>query len=159
MGLAVAGYHLEKSNAKHKVAVIITDGENNAGVIHPETAASMLSEIGISFYVIAVGTAGEVPLDYTDPYTKIRRTGIFDSRYDAESLYRLSLSGGGTFIAAANTESFKTAFSQLGNSEISIQKSRVINRKKSLSFQVLISAIILLASVKFLKRYFLGAVI
>jgi len=159
MGLAVAAFHLEKSNAKRKVAVLITDGENNAGAIHPETAASMLREIGVSFWVIAVGSTGEVPIDYLDPYTKIRRTGIFDSRYDTESLRRLSAAGGGTFIAAPSVDSFAAAFSKLDDSEITVQRSRVINRLRSCSLQFLIPAILLLAAVRFIRRNVLGAML
>jgi len=159
MGLAVAAYHLEKSNAKYKTAVIITDGENNAGELHPETAAAMLREMGVSFWVIAVGSAGEVPIDYTDPYTKIRRTGIFDSRYDPESLRRMSASGGGTFIIAPSAESFAAAFSQLDSAEITVQRPRIIYHRKSLFFQFLVSAILLLTGVRFIRRNLLGAVL
>jgi len=159
MGLAVAAYHLEKSNAKHKTAVIITDGENNAGELHPETAAAMLREMGISFWVIAVGSGGEVPIDYTDPYTKIRRTGIFDSRYNPESLRRMSASGGGTFIIAPSAESFAAAFSQLDNTEITVQRPRIIYHRKPLFFQFLISTVLLLAGVRFIRRNLLGAVL
>ena len=159
MGLAVAAFHLEKSNAKRKVAVLITDGENNAGAIHPETAAAMLREIGVSFWVIAVGSTGEVPIDYLDPYTKIRRTGIFDSRYDAENLRRLSAAGGGTFIAAPSVDSFAAAFSQLDDNEITVQRSRVINKLRSCSLQFLIPAVLLLAAVTFIRRNILGAML
>jgi len=159
MGIATAAYHLDKSNAKRKVAVIITDGENNAGAIHPETAAGLLREIGVSFWVIAVGSAGEVPIDYTDPYTRIRRTGIFDSRYDIESLRRLSAAGGGTFVYAPSADSFAAAFSLLDDAEITIQRSRVVNRLNSVSFQFLLTAVILLAIVKFVRRFILGAMI
>jgi len=159
MGLAVASYHLEKSNAKHKVAVIITDGENNAGAIHPETAAGFLLDIGASFWVIAIGSAGEVPIDYTDPYTKIRRTGLFDSRYDSESLRRLSAAGGGTFLYASNADSFSSAFSQLDLSEITIQRSRNIIRRFSVFFHFFIPAVFLIVSVNFIRRNMLGAII
>ena len=159
MGLSVAAYHLDKSEAKRKVAVLITDGENNAGAIHPETAAGFIREMGISFYVIAVGSTGEVPIDYTDPFTKIRRTGIFDSRYNAESLRRLSAVGGGTFITAPSADSFAAAFSQLDENEITIQRSRIVRRQSSIAFQLLIAAVVLIASVKFIRRYFLGAML
>jgi len=158
-GLAVAAYHLEKSNAKRKAAILITDGENNAGAIHPETAAGLLREIGVSFWVIAVGSAGEVPIDYLDPYTRIRRTGIFDSRYDIESLRRLSVLGGGTFIPAPSTEAFAAAFSQLDDAEMTVQRSRIIHRRRELVFQFLFSAVFILAAVRFIRRYLLGAVI
>jgi len=158
-GLAVAAYHLEKSNAKRKAAVLITDGENNAGEIHPETAASLLRDMGVSFWVIAVGSAGEVPIDYIDPYTRIRRTGMFDSRYDIESLRRLSVSGGGTFFAAYSTEAFASAFSLLDDTEITVQRQRVIHRRRSLSFQFLLTGIFLLMSVRLIRRHLLGAII
>ncbi|MCL2251097.1 MAG: VWA domain-containing protein [Treponema sp.] len=159
MGIAVASFHMEKSNAKRKVAVLITDGENNAGAIHPETAADFLRETNASFWVIAIGSAGEVPIDYTDPYTNIRRTGIFDSRYNTESLRRLASAGGGTFIAAPNLENLMSAFSQLDNSEITIQRSKVINKRNSVLLHFFIPAVFLLASVRFIRRNILGAIL
>jgi Ca-activated chloride channel family protein len=156
MGLSTAALHLEKSNAKRKAAVLITDGENNAGSVHPETAAAMLRDMDVSFWVIAVGSAGEVPIDYIDPYTRIRSTGTFDSRYDAESLRRLSVSGGGTFIAAPSSEAFTAAFSQLDDSEITIQIPKIINRRRSFSLFLLILASALLLAVRLIRRVFLN---
>jgi Ca-activated chloride channel family protein len=158
MGLAVAAYHLEKSKAKRRIVVLITDGENNAGAIHPETAASMLRDMGVSLWVIGIGTPGEVPIDYTDPYTKVRRTGIFDSRYDTESLRSLSNAGSGTFIFAPSADSFASAFSQLDDREMTVQISRVINRRRSISLYFLIPAIVLVAGVK-LSRRIMGAIL
>jgi Ca-activated chloride channel family protein len=152
MGLAAAAYHLDKSNAKRKIAVLITDGENNAGAIHPEAAAAMLHEIGISLWVIGIGSAGEVPIDYLDPFTKVRRTGRLDSRFNIESLRRLSIAGGGTFIYAPTTSSFASAFSKLDEGEITVQISRLINRRHSVSIYYLIPAIMLTAAVWLLRR-------
>ena len=159
MGLATAAYHLDKSNAPRKAVVLITDGENNAGAIHPETAALMLRDMNISLWVIALGSAGEVPIDYTDPYTKIRRTGVFDSRFDIESLRRLSFSGGGTFIAAPSADSLAAAFSQLNESEITVQRSRIINRRQSLFLHFFLPALLLLTAVRFTRRNLLGAIL
>ncbi|MDR2731274.1 MAG: VWA domain-containing protein [Treponema sp.] len=159
MGLAVAAYHLEKSKAKRKVTVLITDGENNAGAVHPETAASMLREMGVSLWVIGAGSAGEVPIDYTDPYTKIRRTGLFDSRFDTEALRRLSAAGGGTYIFAPSAGAFASAFSRLDDSEIIIRRSRVIYRRKSIYLPFLLTAFGLLIPVKFIRRVILGALL
>ena len=159
MGIAIAAYHLEKSNAKHKVAVLITDGENNAGAIHPETAAGFLRDIGASFWVIAIGSTGEVPIDYTDPYTKIRRTGLFDSRYDIESLRRISNAGGGTFLYASSADTFSFAFEQLDSSEITIQRSRIVNRRVSIFLYFFVPAVFFIITVKFFRRNILGAMI
>jgi Ca-activated chloride channel family protein len=159
MGIAVAAYQLEKSNARRKVAVLITDGESNAGVIHPETAANLLREMGVSFWLIAVGSAGEVPIDYIDPFTRIRHTGIFDSRYDVESLRRLAAAGGGTLIIAPSADSFAAAFSQLDDNEITVLRSRVIHRRHPVSFQFLITGVLILVAVKFIRRVLLGAMV
>jgi Ca-activated chloride channel family protein len=156
MGISTAAFHLEKSNAKRKTAVLITDGENNAGSVHPETAAAMLRDMDVSFWVIAVGSAGEVPIDYIDPYTRIRSTGTFDSRFDPESLRRLSVSGGGTYIAAPSSQAFSSAFSQLDDSEITIQIPRVINRRRSFSLFLLILAAAMLTAVRLTRRVFLN---
>lgn len=158
MGIAVAASHLEKSNAKRKAAVLITDGENNAGAIHPETAAAMLRETGVSFWIIGIGQTGEVPIDYVDPFTKVRRSGRFDSRYDTESLRRLSLSGGGTFIYAPTADNFAAAFSQVDDAEMIVQISRVVKRSRSITLYFLIPAIILLVGVKFSRRL-MGAIL
>lgn len=159
MGLTVAAYHLDKSDARHKAAVIITDGENNAGHIHPETAAAILYDMGISFYVIAVGSAGEVPIDYLDPFTRIRRTGIFDSRFDIASLRRLSDIGGGTFIYAPSADAFAAAFAQLDDAELTVQRSRVIYKRQSLFLQFFIPAVLLLIAVRFIRLRVLGAIV
>jgi Ca-activated chloride channel family protein len=159
MGLAVAAHHINKSNAKRKVVALITDGENNAGAIHPETAASMLGEMGVSFWIIGVGSSGEVPIDYIDPYTRIRRTGTFDSRFNAESLRHLSLIGRGTYVAAPGAESFSAAFSQLDDTEMTVLRSRVIEKRSSRSLLFLVPAVFLLIFVRFIRHYLLGAII
>jgi Ca-activated chloride channel family protein len=157
MGLAIAAYHLERSNARRRIAVLITDGENNAGAIHPETAASMLRETGVSLWIIGIGSAGEVPIDYVDPFTRVRRTGIYDSRFDTESLRRLSIAGGGTYIFAPTADAFAAAFSQLDDGEMTVQISRIINLRRSCFFHFVIPAIVMLAAVK-LSRRLLGAI-
>ena len=159
MGLTVAAYHLDKSTARRKAAVIITDGENNAGHIHPETAAAVLRDMGISFYVIAVGSAGEVPIDYLDPFTRIRRTGIFDSRFDVTSLRRLSDIGGGTFIFAPSADAFAAAFAQVDDAELTVQRSRIIQKRQSLFLQFFITAVLLLVVVRFIRQKILGAIV
>lgn len=158
-GLAVAGYHLQKSNAKRKVAVLITDGENNAGSIQPETAAAMLRDMDISLWVIGIGSTGVVPIDYVDPHTGIRQAGTFDSRFSTESLQRLSFAGNGAYIAAPSANTFAAAFSKIDDAEMIIRRSSVINRRKPVFLPFLLSAVVLLAGARFIRCYALGALI
>ena len=157
MGLAVAAYHLNKSTAPRRAAVLISDGENNAGEIHPETAAAMFKDTGISLWIIGIGSSGEVPIDYIDPFTRLRRTGLFDSRYDTESLRKISLAGGGVWIAAPSVDAFAAAFARIDDRETVVRRAGVVTRTRPCHLPFMIAAVSLIAAVYFIRRFFLGA--
>jgi len=157
MGLAVAAYHLDMSAAQRKAVVIITDGENNAGAIHPETAAVMVADAGASLWVIGIGSGGEVPIDYVDPFTRMRRTGLFDSRYNTEDLRKISEAGNGTWISAPSADAFAAAFNRLDEQEIVVRRSGSVTRSRPCHFPFLAIALSLIAVSRFIKRFFLGA--
>jgi Ca-activated chloride channel family protein len=59
--LATALNRLRDSDAKSRVVVLITDGDNNAGQISPLDAAAMGAALKIPVYTILVGKGGKVP--------------------------------------------------------------------------------------------------
>jgi Ca-activated chloride channel homolog len=59
--LATSLNRLRDSDAKSRVVVLITDGDNNAGQISPLDAASMGAALKIPVYTILVGKGGKVP--------------------------------------------------------------------------------------------------
>jgi Ca-activated chloride channel family protein len=158
-GLALAGFHIRKSHAPRRAVVLITDGENNAGSIHPETAAAMLGEIGVSLWVIGVGSGGEIPISYVDPVTLMRRTGTFESRYDPENLKKIAEKANGRWIHAPQSELFAEAFSRLDQGEMVIRRSGTIRREEPLYVFFLSASLALLWGVRFVRRYILGALI
>jgi Ca-activated chloride channel family protein len=157
MGLAIAAYHLDKSTAPRKAAVLISDGENNAGAIHPETAAAMVRDTGASLWVIGVGSGGEVPIDYLDPVTRVRRTGLFDSRYDTEALQRISSAGGGTWISAPSADALASAFARLDDREMVVRRSGTVTRSRPCHMSFMIAAVGLIVIARLIRRFFLGA--
>jgi Ca-activated chloride channel family protein len=157
MGLAIASYHLKKSTARRKAAVLISDGENNAGAIHPHTAAAMLAGAGASLWVIGVGSGGEVPIDYTDPYTKIRLTGLYDSRYDTDSLKKIAMSGGGTWIQAASADALEAAFSALDEKEMTIRRAGTDVKSRPFFMPFLICALSFIIFSNFIRKFIMGA--
>jgi len=56
MGLATALDRLRDSEAKSRVVVLLTDGENNAGKIDPLKAAEAAKALGVKVYTIGVGS-------------------------------------------------------------------------------------------------------
>jgi Ca-activated chloride channel family protein len=59
--LAVSLNRLRDSEARSRVVVLITDGDNNAGKISPRDAAAMAKTFNIPVYTILVGKGGKVP--------------------------------------------------------------------------------------------------
>lgn len=59
--LATATNRLRDSDAKSKVVVLITDGDNNAGQISPLEAAQIAAKLHIKIFTILVGKGGMVP--------------------------------------------------------------------------------------------------
>ena len=157
--LALAAYHIHRSQAPRRAVVLITDGENNAGEIHPETAAALLGEIGVSLWVIGVGSSGIIPIDYVDPFTNMRRSGFYDSRYDPEVLRSLAAKANGHWVHAPEVEAFAAAFSRLDEEEMVIRRSVSIRREEPLYAYFIIAALVLLWGVRFIRRYILGALL
>ena len=157
--LALAAYHISRSQAPRRAVVLITDGENNAGEIHPETAAAMLGDLGVSLWVIGVGSTGIIPIDYVDPFTNMRRSGFYDSRYDPEVLMSLAASGNGHWVHAPEADAFAAAFSRLDQEELVIRRSASIRREEPLYVFFIIAALSLLWGVRLVRRYILGALL
>ena len=59
--LATAVNRLRESDAKSRVIILLTDGDNNAGNISPLQAAAVAKEMGIKVFPILIGKGGRVP--------------------------------------------------------------------------------------------------
>jgi Ca-activated chloride channel family protein len=59
--IATAVNRLRESDARSKVVILITDGDNNAGQISPLEAARIARTLGIRVFTILVGKGGVVP--------------------------------------------------------------------------------------------------
>jgi Ca-activated chloride channel family protein len=157
MGLAVAAFHLENSAAPRRAVVLLTDGENNAGAIHPETAAAMFPRRGISLWIIGLGSSGEVAIDYVDPQSRMRRTGTFESRFNPESLKALARAGEGTYISAPSGAALAEAFSRISGGEMTVGRSAPFTRRRPCHIPFILAALGLITGVRLVKKYVLGA--
>src|SRR5205823_6792507 len=59
--MAAAGNRLNDKHSKSRAVVLLTDGDNNAGKIPPNTAAEALKALRIKLYAIGIGTNGVPP--------------------------------------------------------------------------------------------------
>ncbi|BDG10275.1 vWA domain-containing protein [Anaeromyxobacter paludicola] len=59
--VATALNRLRESDAKSRVVILLTDGDNNAGQVSPLEAARIAKEMGVPVFPILVGRGGVVP--------------------------------------------------------------------------------------------------
>lgn len=65
--MAVGIKRLKDLEAKSKILILMTDGQNTAGDISPEIATELAQELGIKIYTIGIGQEGEVPFQINTP--------------------------------------------------------------------------------------------
>ncbi|MCL2011533.1 MAG: VWA domain-containing protein [Cystobacterineae bacterium] len=98
--LASALLRLRNSEAKSKVIVLITDGENNAGLLSPLDAAHIAASYNIPIYTILVGKGGKVPFPRNDPLFGVIEWIEIDIPINSELLEEVSaISGGNAYIS------------------------------------------------------------
>lgn len=123
-GLATAINRLRESNAKSKVIILLTDGENNRGEIAPLTAAEITRDQGIRVYTIGVGTRGTAPyptVDFFGNPTVVQAKVQIDEKILGEIA---DLTGGRYFRATDNAklQSIYDEINQLEKSKVEISQ-------------------------------------
>lgn len=108
--LAIAIEHLlDASEADERVIVLLTDGENNAGDISPEKAASLAGEAGIRIHTIGLDGEGA------------GRRGLFDALtrrgVDARQLQRIAELADGRSFVARGGRSLQEVYTELDRIE------------------------------------------
>ena len=117
IGLTTAIYHLVSSAAPKKCIVLITDGENNAGEIHIETAANLANEKGITIYALGIGTKGSVPIEYIDKKSGKIRSGFYESDFNAEPLQKIAGIANGKYFGIENLNELSSSLSEISQNE------------------------------------------
>ena len=153
-GLSSAIFHLAASKAPSKCVVLITDGENNAGEIHPDTAARLATENNVTIYAVGIGTRGSVPLDYKDPYTGKEYTGYLDSNFDSRPLEKIALGSGGRYYGVENLPALSLALNAITKRQ-SVAQNYFLRNVNTQYYDEFIFAAILTFALSWLIRRFL----
>lgn len=147
-GLATALSRLNKSDAKSKVVVLVTDGANNSGEIDPDTATDIAKAMQVKIYTVGVGKGGvaPIPVRAQDPFTGqiVRRTVNMEVPIDEALLKRIAERTGGAFFSATDEASFRDIFNRIDALETSRLKSVSFRRFQELFDGFLQAALALL---------------
>lgn len=121
-GLMNALARLEKSNAKSRVVVLLTDGKDNASVISPVRAAEVAQSLGVKVYTVGVGKrSGKILSFQQNPWTGDISWGERDitpeEGIDESTLKAVAQKTGGKFYRAENKEQLENIYAEIDQLE------------------------------------------
>ncbi|MBN2381405.1 VWA domain-containing protein [bacterium] len=127
IGMAIANSvnRLRDSNAKSRIIILLTDGENNSGAIDPITGAQLAQATDIKIFTVGAGTnSGFAPIKVDDPFwgTSYRRIPV---QIDEKTLSKIAELTGGQYHRATDASQLQQIYreiSQMEKSEIEVKK-------------------------------------
>jgi len=120
MGLATAINRLKNSEAISKVAIILTDGENNKGSIPPVTAAEIAKKFGIRVYTIGVGSNGSARMPMQDQFGRTVYQNV-PVKIDEKTLKKIAKIADGKYFRATNKKSLENIYKEIDK----LEKSKI----------------------------------
>lgn len=120
VAMANAAGRLKDSQAKSRVMIFMTDGENNSGTIDPETGLEIAKGYGIKVYSIGIGKDGptRIPVYTRDIFgQKVKTYQPFESTVNEDLLQRMAKETGGKYYRAENGDALKKVFNDIDNLE------------------------------------------
>jgi len=115
-GLALAVERLRHLEVASKVAILLTDGVNNAGDIDPLHAADLAAQHGIKVYVIGAGTTGLAPVPVQLPGGRVvLRQAMVE--IDEDTLRKIAARTGGRYFHAADADALSGVIEEIDQLE------------------------------------------
>jgi len=125
MALATAASRLERSQAKSKVILLLTDGENNAGSVAPRDAARACRALGLRVFTIGIGRKEGSPVPVELPtgqrvYARNADGSIALTKLDEALLTEIAQTTGGEYHHAADPGALQAVYESIWK----LEKSR-----------------------------------
>jgi Ca-activated chloride channel family protein len=122
--ISAGANRLREIQAKSKILVLMTDGQNNAGKVPPVTAAEAAQALGIRVYTIGVGSKGVARVPYVNVFGQ---KAYVDQKVDIdeEVLTKIAQMTGGKYFRAQNTSALRKIYDeidQLEKTEVEVKK-------------------------------------
>jgi len=118
-GLATGVDRLRNSPSKSKVIILLTDGENNGGLIDPNTAKEIAKSVGVRVYTIGMGTEGYAPVPVQTPGGVVMQREKVN--IDEKLLTQIATETGGRYYRAKDNESLSNIYKEIDQ----LEKSRI----------------------------------
>lgn len=151
MALSVGMNRLKKSDAASKVMILVTDGDNNAGTINPNTAADMAKDLGIKIYTIGVGTDETIIPVQVFGQTQYQQV---EGGLNEDLLKSIADTTGGQYYRARDAKALSGIFSDINQLEKTEYTKDNRQQYTELAFPLIKGALLLLLAGIFFDRYY-----
>lgn len=141
-GLARAVAGLSDSDAKSRVIVLLSDGENRTGVLTPDEAAQFAKDQGVKVYTIGIGSTGTAPFRQVDQFGRVSYISQ-PVMLDAVALTRIADATGGRYFNAKNHKSLEEVVAAIDELETSEREETVYTDYRELFGTILLPGIAL----------------
>lgn len=116
-GLAMALARLEKAATETKIVILLSDGDNNSGIVDPDEAAAIAARRGIKVYAIGVGSDG----GKAHPRLMASAFGYgilqSDESFDEGQLKSIATKTGGMYFSVNDTQGLEAALAEIDRLE------------------------------------------
>ena len=114
--IASACNRLKDKEAKSKIVVLLTDGDNNAGKVTPATAAEAAKALGIKVYTVGAGTRGYAPVPVQDMFGRTVYQNV-KVEVDEKTLTEIATMTNAQYYRATDGKSLEEIFGQIDKLE------------------------------------------
>lgn len=150
VAMAAGAARLKDSQAKSRVMIFLTDGENNSGVISPETGLEIAKGYGIKIYSVGIGKSGptQLPIYSTDIFgNKTKRYQKFESTVNDELLGQMAEVTDGKYFRATKEDSLRGVFNEINKLETTkIEENKYVQYNEKFYYFLLPALILFLLS-------------
>ena len=149
-GLATSVDRLRSSKSKSKVVILLTDGENNGGLIGPTNAKEIAKAFHIKVYTIGVGTEGYAPFPVrTELGVVMQQQKV---TIDEKLLKEIANETGGKYFRAKDNAGLTNIYKEIDGLEKSKVEISTLTRYTEKFFPFVLAALSLLL-LEFLLRF------
>ena len=141
-GLSTSVDRLRSSKSKSKVVILLTDGENNGGLIGPLNAKEIAKAFGIKVYTIGVGTDGYAPFPVKTALGVVMQQQKVT--IDEKLLKAIAVETGGKYFRATDNASLNNIYQEIDGLEKSKVEISTLTRYTEKFFPFVIIALGLL---------------
>jgi Ca-activated chloride channel family protein len=151
MAISVGLNRLKKSDSTSKIMILVTDGDNNAGEIDPNTASQLAKDLGVRIYTIGVGTdKTKIPVEY---FGETRYQQV-EGGLNEDLLKNVANTTGGQYYRAKDPQTLAQIFSTIDKLEKSKFQQDNFMQYHELAFILIGIGLLLLLAGIFIDKYY-----